>query len=593
MTLKIETILEFSTFFPEKNFAEFQIDTILKKYSREMLIKAINILSKNYGNAYIPDPHKSFFSSVVSSALLNDIEERLNLYLNKKHKKSVCFCTKRTILELLRQIFKIPPTDFKNDGTPDSFEYDLFCVILYLNEVLMKFHSYEESSYSNFQTLIYLSNYVHNDLINIDYKRVLLTQIYYFNCLSHFLEEREEAKDLKGRILDKLKVDNLDEYLYTVTSLVAFYVENKSFQMVCLDTNKAFRFNEGICDFLSIGKNDVYFSSIHDENERNNRNLNLDYRVFRAHPLIKMEEGCYIIFSLPILCERLYNGFVFDLMNVFAGKDFYSFYNKHFVERYLFRNTMVTCLGKKTSYTYPTITAIKANVNEEEQDNQPDFYIREKYNLIIFECKSIKINSSIRDDADVKSLTELLQNKLYESKTNIDKNRHTKKKTEKVGISQLVYCINCIEDDIFPFDNSIPDDVAYYPVLVLDDPLIVQLGLTNLVNQWYLGRVNNELKEAICHPLIVMSIDTLALYSDTFKQQGFTTIFDKFFSENTHFAQDGTVKSIDPMVDFNVFMQSHYHPNKKLINDTLLDLKKVAKAHIFPYSTKNNENPLT
>ena len=593
MTLRIETILEFSTIFSKEEFEGFQIDNILKKYSREMLIKAINVLSKNYGNAYIPDSHNPFFSKVVSPVLLNDLEERINKYLRKKHRKKVCYCTRRTILELMRRVFEIPPTDFNNSGTPNCFEYDLFRIILFLNEVLMKFNSYYESDTDNFQALIYLSNYVHNDLINIEYKRVLLTQIYFFNCLSRFLEEHEEAKDLKNRILDKLKIDNLDEFLYTVTSLVAFYVENKSSQMVCLDTNKAFRFNEGICDFLSIGKNDVYLSTIHDENERNKRNLNLDYRVFRAHPLIKMEEGCYIIFSLPILCERLYNGFVFDLMDVFAGKDFFSFYNKHFVERYLFRNTMGNCLGKETSYSYPTITAIKTNASEGEQENQPDFYIREKCNLIIFECKSIKINSSIRDDADVKCLMELLQNKLDESKTNIDQNRHTKKKKEKAGVSQLVYCINSIEDDKFPFDKSIPDDVAYYPVLVLDDPLIVQLGLTNLVNQWYLSRVNKELKEAICHPLVVMSIDTLALYSNTFRQQGFTAIFEKFFSENTCFTKDGTVSSIGPLMDFNVFMQSHYHPNNKLISDTLSDLKKVAKAHIFSYRTKNRGNSLT
>ena len=587
MTLRIETILEFSALFSKEDFADFQIDVILKKYSRELLINVINVLGKNYGNAYIPDCQKPFFSSVVSPALLNDIEERINKYLRKTHRKKVCYCTRRTILELLRRIFEIPPTEFNNDGTPDSFEYDLFRVILYLNEILMKFNSYDESDTSNFQALVYLSNYVHNDLINIDYKRVLLTQIYFFNSLSRFLEEYEGAKGLMDGILEKLKIDNLDEFLYTVTSLVAFYVEDKSSQMLRLDTNKAFRFNEGVCDFLSIGKNDVYSSSIYDENERNNRNLNLDYRVFRSHPLIKMEEGCYIIFSVPVLCERLYNGFVFDLMSVFDGKDFFSFYNKHFVERYLFRNTIVTCLGKKVSYTYPTITAVISNISEEEQDNQPDFYIREKDNLVIFECKSIKINSSIRDDADVKSLVELLQNKLYESKTNLDKSRHTKKKTEKVGISQLVDCINCIEDDKFPFDKSIPDDVAYYPVLVLDDPLIVQLGLTNLTNHWYFRRVSKELKGAACNPLIVMSIDTLALYSNTFKQQGFATIFDRFFSENVSFSKDGSISSIGPMMDFNVFMQSHYHPNKKLIGDTLSNLKKVAKAHIFPYSTKN------
>lgn len=582
MTLNIETILEYSAIFPEKKFAEFQVDLILKKYSREILIKAVNVLSKNYGNAYIPDFQKSFFSNVISPALLNDIEERITKYLKKAQKRNVCFCTRRTILELLRRVFEIPPTDFKDNSTPDCFEYDLFCVILYLNEALMKFHSYEEFSPNNFQTLIYLSNYVHNDLINIDYKRVLMTQIYYFNQLERFFEECEEGQDLKARVLKKLNIHSLDEFLYTITSLVAIYVESKSNQMVCLDMNKAFRFNEGICDFLSIDKNDVYSSSIHDENDRNNRNLNLDYRVFRAHPLIKMEKGCYIIFSLPILCERLYNGFVFDLLNVFDGREFFSFYNKYFVERYLFRNAIVSCLGKKVSYTYPTNTAVKSNISEKEQDNQPDFYIRENNNLIIFECKSIKINSSIRDDADVISLMELLQNKLYESKINLDRNRHQKTKSEKVGISQLFDHINNIEDDIFPYDNEIPNEVAYYPVLVLDDPLIVQLGLTNLLNQWYFDRVKKELDDTICYPLILTSIDTLALYSNTFKRYGFTAIFDKYFAENVKFTEEGMVESISPMMDFNLFMQSHYQQNQALLNKTISMLKDIAKTNIFP-----------
>ena len=581
MTLNIETILEYSAIFPEKKFAEFQVDLILKKYSREILIKAVNVLSKNYGNAYIPDLQKSFFSNVISPALLNDIEERITKYLKKTQKRNVCFCTRRTILELLRRVFEIPPTDFKDDSTPDCFEYDLFCVILYLNEALMKFHSYKEFSPNNFQTLIYLSNYVHNDLINIDYKRVLMTQIYYFHQLERFFEECKEGHDLKARVLKELNIHSLDEFLYTITSLVAFYVEGKS-SMVCLDMNKAFMFNEGICDFLSIDKNDVYSSSIHNENEKNNRNLNLDYRVFRAHPLIKMGKGCYIIFSLPILCERLYNGFVFDLLNVFDGREFFSFYNKYFVERYLFRNAIVSCLGKKVSYTYPTNTAVKSNVSEEEQDNQPDFYIREKNNLIIFECKSIKINSSIRDDADVKSLTELLQNKLYESKNNLDKYRHKKKKIEKVGISQLVDCINCIEDDKFSFDKSIPDDVAYYPVLVLDDPLIIQLGLTNLANQWYFDRIRKELNDTMCYPLILTSIDTLSLYSNTFKRYGFTAIFDKYFAENVNFTKEGMVESISPMMDFNMFMQAHYQQNHTLLNNTISMLKNVAKTYISP-----------
>ena len=144
MTLKIETILEYSTIFPEKDYASYQVDIVLKKYSREMLIRAVNVLGMNYGNVYMPDTRKTFFSSVIRPQLFEEIDDRICKYLRKTHRKRVCFCTQRTILELLRRIFKIPPIDFKNDGTPDVFEYDLFCILVYLNEALMKFKSYDE-----------------------------------------------------------------------------------------------------------------------------------------------------------------------------------------------------------------------------------------------------------------------------------------------------------------------------------------------------------------------------------------------------------------------------------------------------------------
>jgi hypothetical protein len=181
----------------------------------------------------------------------------------------------------------------------------------------------------------------------------------------------------------------------------------------------------------------------------------------------------------------------------------------------------------------------------------------------------------------VDELIRILQNKLEESIQNIDKSRHVKDKSEQVGISQLINHIVRIEDDIFPFDNTIPDDVAYYPVLVLDDPLIVQLGLTNLLNQWYYKRIKKQIPEAICHPLIVTSIDMFALYSNIFKKQGFTAIFDKFFSENVNYTKDGFVDSISPVMDFSVFLHTHYHPNNTAMNNMVSHLNEVAKSYLF------------
>ena len=52
MNITIEKILEFHDLFPEEK--EIDISSVLKKYSKKYLVLSSNILSHNYGRAYIP-----------------------------------------------------------------------------------------------------------------------------------------------------------------------------------------------------------------------------------------------------------------------------------------------------------------------------------------------------------------------------------------------------------------------------------------------------------------------------------------------------------------------------------------------------------
>ena len=61
MKYKIDKILEFDDLFPNE---ELDINTILRKYSKEKIVRIVNCLGMNFGNAYIPDPHSTFFSEV-------------------------------------------------------------------------------------------------------------------------------------------------------------------------------------------------------------------------------------------------------------------------------------------------------------------------------------------------------------------------------------------------------------------------------------------------------------------------------------------------------------------------------------------------
>ena len=215
--------------------------------------------------------------------------------------------------------------------------------------------------------------------------------------------------------------------------------------------------------------------------------------------------------------------------------------------------------GTCTLSLYPPQEDILLPKAKEEQEDQPDFYIREKDSLILFECKGVKINGSIKDKADADELISVIRNKLYLSTENIDKKRKAKQKEETVGVTQLVKLINLIEDDIFQWDKEMPDAVGYYPVLVLEDPRLAQMGMIQLINDWYKPLlIEQKLTDATCHPIIVMSIDTLFRYSEVFTRKGFHNVFDEFFRTNVNNHSSATKWEIDLFADFDMYMRQKY-----------------------------------
>ena len=155
---------------------------------------------------------------------------------------------------------------------------------------------------------------------------------------------------------------------------------------------------------------------------------------------------------------------------------------------------------------------------------------------------------------------------MYYSIENIDKSRGKKKNAERVGVTQLVQQMKMIDADTFKWDNKIPDEVAYYPVIILEDPRFVVPGLSYIINSWYKQLIIQELPGQMCHPIVVMSIDMLMLYSHVFKAEGFHNIFGKYFQNTVRYSNNDVTWTFDPLGDFNIFMQESYKlsPKKKL-----------------------------
>ena len=563
MNITIEKILEFHDLFPEEK--EIDISSVLKKYSKKYLVLSSNVLSHNYGRAYIPDKNNTFFSS-HSEKHLEDLNNRFEQFTKISGQKIFCYCTTKTSLELMRIIFSIPINEYKNDGDIEDLEYDLFRIILQINENLMGFNSTNEQDLA---TLSFLNFFIMNDISGQDIREVFIRQVQYYCTLSDFIETRQDCAIAKESFYQSVGITKMSDYAKTWLALIALDFEyQKKQEKGCpvIDLNRLQdvdgTLNIPVLDFLSINLNE-HIS--YNNTEIKSRDDNVDYRIFRARPLIKISDKKYIIYCFPILVERLYNSLFFDLKDSF--KDAFNFYNKDFVEKVLFQPQVLQCLNEKiTSKIYPSREMLLCGDKIIEEDNQPDFYLRENDNLILFECKAIRINGELKDKSDIDELLSILKNKLYYSIENIDKSRGKKKNAERVGVTQLVQQMKMIDADTFKWDNKIPDEVAYYPVIILEDPRFVVPGLSYIINSWYKQLIIQELPGQMCHPIVVMSIDMLMLYSHVFKAEGFHNIFGKYFQNTVRYSNNDVTWTFDPLGDFNIFMQESYKlsPKKKL-----------------------------
>lgn len=547
--IHIEKILEYDDLFHGE---DFDIEATLCKYSRELIIRLVNCLGLTYEKAYLPDANNPFFSSITPK--VQDLDSRLSHFLVISSHKRICYCTQRSILELLRYTFAIPIDKYANGSNLDDFEYDFFKILLKINQQLMHFKS--ETSKDNIETLTFLLSYILNDVTNADWKSIYQTQFYYIDCLIFFLQGTAQGQILIEKFCKKLNISSIKEYEQTLLALTTLYISKKkenSRSCPVLDLNEIVDetgfFHEEVCEYLSLDINKLIpYTSETREN-------NIDYRELRAHPIIKVENRKYIIYNLPILCERLYNSLFFDFKEFYRG-DFFQYYNKEFTEHFLFQRTMLLCIGKKVSAFSPSKKEIVSFEPVKENLNAPDFYIREGDSIILFECKGIKINGSIKDRADVDEFMNVLKTKLLLSAQNIDPTRLQKSKPELVGISQLARSIEAIEDYEFEMDDKIPSAVSYYPVIVFEDPKLAQIGMIGLLNKWYRQYLHEHgLTEQVCNPVIAMSISTLYLFADKFRIFGFQKIFDEFISSNI---VESATEQISPFADFDWYMRKRY-----------------------------------
>ena len=295
MEYTVQKILEFHDLFPKEK--DLEVRTILKKYSREYIVRCCHVLCNNYSNAaFIPDNNNTFFSE-VSKKHIPGLNEKISKYLNTTGQDRVCYCTIKTALELMRVAFSIPVQEYKNEGQKEDFEYDLFRSVLMLNENLMVF---SHAGQLDLATLLFANHYVQNDIINQNQSDTFVRQITHYKKLVDFLENHPKCANAYEVFMQKMGITSMDEYSKTWISLVSLsmgYLKSGVKACPIFDYNQLkdedHLISKSVLDNLCI---DITATIPYDAEDAESRDNNVDYRTFRSHPLVRVDSGKYLIY---------------------------------------------------------------------------------------------------------------------------------------------------------------------------------------------------------------------------------------------------------------------------------------------------------
>ena len=557
-------LLEYTSLFSEGGL---NLNEEIRNFPREQLVKIVLVLGRNYGTYKISDlQEKPFFS--YSTDLYRDRMERITTYIvqNGYSPDKVSYACERTLLEFLKLVFSVAPEDSHETYDDWDAEVRIFDILLAINEQKVTPYKGSKTNPNDLARMMYVSMYATNEFANFNWKLVLAEQMFYARTFFEFITSRSVYSTFYQRFLSQFKICNWSEYFRTVAVLSAQVGQN-GVGVFSLENNDPEQLmNKEVLSQIAIDELETI--SVSDDDNDENR----DFVVFRSRPIIHMQDGNYMMYNAHLVIERLYNSIYFDLLPyqkelTYNGKTYSQFYKEVFVEKYLLDNTLLSCIDEnRLDVCFPNVSDIQRAdfVDEQEEKDQPDFYIREDCSSFIFECKAIKLNGDLKGQADVDDIMAELKNKLVEKRWKL-KNGHKQylSSPRNEGVSQLVAHIERLENGTFKWDSKIPKQIQYYPILVLESREIIQPSLSAIINEWYYDSLKSKPSICLnkCQPLIVMTIKTLFLYSDLFKRDGLRHYLDKFISDCKRMTNGQP--SMSAFENFDGWLQHNYKSNKQ------------------------------
>ncbi len=560
-SIDVKAPLEFGYIF--RDLCRVGYKKVLRQYSREMIIRLAVLFNREYCNKPAAEICHMLSSKDPKQAKLS---KRIDRFLKLDAKPNIEYIVglEITSLELLRRAFSIPYKSFNNANIRiniDKLQFQTVKLITQINEESMKY-KIDKKHEDDLGVLLYTNNASSFDILHYDKQNEYIAQVVQATMFFKLLENNLKYDILLKEFYNKYKISNWREYLRTLISLFCITYKGETSIIGDLSIDVDSLMTKSVLEKLSIpiSQSAIPYSS-KDEFDLSG---NSDYKFFRDKPLFKSVNGDYIVHSQPLLTDRIYSSLYFDFKNISKQlnenhPDIGNLFTSEFVEKTLFVSQMKSCTSLDIIDSLDENELKKRYKIKNGELGYPDYYIKTRDSVILFECKDIRINAWIKEQRDFTIIEEELRNKLVCKTYQIDYKNHCHKPIapKRIGCGQLAGHVANIRNGVFPWDSPLSREVKIYSVLVIADNRLLVDGLTSILQRWYLECLCKEglniIKE---NPLILMSPLTLIKYSKRFSKDGFLKYFNDYYN-SIYIPSMDTLSAINKQISFDDYMSQY------------------------------------
>ncbi len=402
----------------------------------------------------------------------------------------------------------------QDENSPDLMKM----VLLFNDGVLDRLEKAKRSAYkyqdrTKLRT-IFAQRFPQNDIVEIDYGKLIYTQAYKLMKLLNFLESTPKYAAVYAYMLNDFNVKSKEDFFKAIGGAVITPLNFKKtgINTLLVEDNAQSKANFAFLDKLA-----------HSAAEADQGPT--DYRFLRDRPLQKLTDEYRLIFDY-FLIKKLYNGMVFKLSayvnqdkKLFKGPLFGSIRDE-FTEAVLVYDTMsALCSNTKT------ITITGNDFKTAGLSREPDYYCRYNKQIILAESKDFFMSAEEKLSYDFDTMMKGLA-----------KDGRLRKAALQLATNAGRLLLGSL-----PLDPGNDPSMEIFPVIILHDSLYDTPSLNYWANDWFQEEMVKLKADAaykncdfsVVRPMTLVDIDTPILYRTNF-ENGELNLFEMLEAYQTY-----------------------------------------------------------